>query len=461
MQPGQHARIARLKRRVVQHEKLGLFHTRSLRRAPSAIHLASLAKTVFVWPRRKVGGGLRRHPMLHRVEPGAQLRLRIRVPLQILSNLGQPLSRLRLHLRVPHRAIPKIPVRVMLQLRRRLNQIRLSCPGVLTHPAAKVHRRQLSSPVLCHVAHGRASPGTKKGGKMALGGRLRRAKTVMYIAYLDEAGNHDSKYFVLAGYLATAEQWHSLSKAWRELVGLNSPHYLRISEFHMTQMHGSKRSLEHASWFYRLIEKHVTATVSCVIDTEELQEAFASYQWPPYVYDVAPLRNPYTTAFKQITTGLMHFRRQLGLIGNIDFIFDETNQSRRCLEGWQYMVEQSGPQARTEIGKAPVFAASHCTPPLQAADMISYWVHAWYRSRKSVACLPFPWQAEREIPWLEMSFSRGDFVKDWNNCVLIHQLMLAGVVDPGAILRAPQSYAVASDYKINPPTNKLRNRANM
>lgn len=277
---------------------------------------------------------------------------------------------------------------------------------------------------------------------------LRKARPYMYIAYLDEAGNNSSKYFVLAGYLATVEQWCSFSREWRELVGLNSPHYLKISEFHMTEMHGTERSLEHASWFYRLIEKHVTAAVSCVIDTEALQDAFDSYRWPTYVVDTKPLRNPHTIAFKNITIGLMHFRRRLGLSGNIDFIFDETNQSRRCLDGWRYMVEESSQQARAEIGNAPVFSASHRTPPLQAADMISYWVHEWYRNGQSVARLPFPWHAKREIPWLEMSFSRDDFVKDWNTCVLVHQLKVAGIVDPGAMFRAPQSYAVPATYEI-------------
>ena len=168
MDASQHAWVALLKGRMVQHKNLGLLHTGRLRLAPGAVNLAAFAKAVAIRPRREVSRRLGAHTVLHGVEAGAQHRLGVGVALKVFAHFSQTLSRLRpggclvrLHqvlrprhlrlvLRLAGRAMRKIAVRVVLQLGRWCNQIRLILPRVLTPAAAKINEGLLLLPVLCH-----------------------------------------------------------------------------------------------------------------------------------------------------------------------------------------------------------------------------------------------------------------------------------------------------------------------
>jgi len=145
-------------------------------------------------------------------------------------------------------------------------------------------------------------------------------------AYIDDSGTGDSEVFVLAGYIATEESWAAFSTDWQQLVNMKSRHYRQLSYFKMNEMR-SDTELERCSWFYRVIEKHVTAAVSCAISVPGLVKAVKEFPWPPWIYNIQVLENPYYFAFKATTDKLAQHQHQLKIDQPVDFIL--TIKARR------------------------------------------------------------------------------------------------------------------------------------
>ena len=80
-------------------------------------------------------------------------------------------------------------------------------------------------------------------------------------AYIDESYTNGAV-FVMAGYVATVEQWMAFSDEWASLLGLGPPHFRELSELHMAEM-TSPLGIEQSEMFYRVIERHLRVSVSC------------------------------------------------------------------------------------------------------------------------------------------------------------------------------------------------------
>lgn len=100
------------------------------------------------------------------------------------------------------------------------------------------------------------------------GDARRRRPLLVCRACIDGSGSGDPHTLVLAGYIASVEQWAAFTKDWQDVLDM-SP---RLEYFTMNEIRRPER-VERCSWFYRVIERHVTAAISCVIDVQGLGKA--------------------------------------------------------------------------------------------------------------------------------------------------------------------------------------------
>ena len=237
----------------------------------------------------------------------------------------------------------------------------------------------------------------------------------MLRAFIDDSGKGDKNLFVLAGYISTAERWAAFSEEWWKLIdGSGPPHYRKLDYFKMAEMQ-SELDRERCGWFYRIIEDHVQAAISCVIDVPGLTRAVDSIKWPPSFYNVEKIKNPYFFAFKAIVNVLAQFQEKMNLREPVHFVFDEDTEKIAVLNAWEYLKLGSTPNVRNLMGPTPIYEDDQKALPLQAADLYAWWVRYWEVNgiRDGVAQLRFDWQTrkDKEMPRLHMAFT-GDQIRE-------------------------------------------------
>ncbi len=103
--------------------------------------------------------------------------------------------------------------------------------------------------------------------------KWRRGRQLLVLqVYIDDSASKDGKIFVLAGYIAPAENWAAFSNEWQAILD-EEP---RLERFKMHEMARSGVRRLRCERFYRVIEKYVTGAISCVIDTNDLSEVIDS-----------------------------------------------------------------------------------------------------------------------------------------------------------------------------------------
>lgn len=233
---------------------------------------------------------------------------------------------------------------------------------------------------------------------------------------MDESVKGD--YLVIAGYISSVPKWATFSDEWDALLHHGSGHYPRLDEFHMNEMMRTPERKEMVPWFYRIIERHVDYSLAAIINVTHLRAEFAQFDWPDFVVEREPLLNPYLYAFKLLFQMLRHFGREIGITEKVDFVFDNrAHDDALCLRGWQILCEMN-PDFADLCGESPLFRDSKLNMPLQAADLIAYWVREWKERglEPKTGDLPFPWwKAERDIPTLSGNLSDGDFTRSWTD----------------------------------------------
>jgi hypothetical protein len=173
----------------------------------------------------------------------------------------------------------------------------------------------------------------------------------MLQAYIDESGTGaQDGAFVMAGYIAPAEVWsEKFVPDWQKLLDMRGPHYITIDSFKMNEMLGD---LERCGWFYRVIENHVTAAVSCTVKISDLKKAVREFPWPSWIYNIRVLTNPYYFAFKAITDMLAQHQNQLRITEPVDFIFDDIMYEKKaCLLAWDSIKRNSRPEVAKLNGR--------------------------------------------------------------------------------------------------------------
>jgi hypothetical protein len=166
--------------------------------------------------------------------------------------------------------------------------------------------------------------------------------------------------------------------------------------FKMNEMAQSPERMQRAGWFYRVIEQHVSAAVSCVIHVPDLVKAVREMDWPKGL-KVSHLENPYYMGFHAMVAGVAHEQTGWGMNQPVDFIFDEETIRQFPLDYWERMKLGASPEARRMMGDRPIFRNDRDTLPIQAADLWAWWIRKWAREGISdgIEYLKLPWPVQR------------------------------------------------------------------
>lgn len=200
--------------------------------------------------------------------------------------------------------------------------------------------------------------------------------------YGDESGMHGSGSCVVAGYLATAENWEHFDTDWR--VALQED---RACPFFKRGESYSGPELPFVNWTYepfhqkvnRMIEVFRRFAVSII-------EVSSSMQWADYKYlsDLGVERiagsNPYLPCFKGVIALAIEETKKVTNLSSdepavIDFFFDDTEAMRGIAKSAYDQVYEQFPQLRRFIGKECHFRDDKTVPGLQAADLIAWHIH--------------------------------------------------------------------------------------
>ena len=255
----------------------------------------------------------------------------------------------------------------------------------------------------------------------------RRLVLQAYIDHSCEAGT-----FVLAGYLAAAEEWAAFSKEWKELLD-DQPVLKRIE---MQEMAQSPERMERASRLYRTIERHVRIAVSCIIPVDELRQAVRQFNWPSYTINVEKIEDPYFFAWKATIDMLAQEHASMGLREQIDFVFGDQAEKDAIRAHWARYKLPIATETDQFTENDPLFCSAEDSLPLQAADFWAWWVREWEENGipDGVARLEFSssgssWNGERDIPRPSMRFSKDDFKKEFARSIDNISIYVASLSD--------------------------------
>lgn len=203
-------------------------------------------------------------------------------------------------------------------------------------------------------------------------------------AYVDES--EDPRWFVLAGYIASTEQWDAFSKEWRELLPLSKVGPKGGRRFKMSEM-ATPHFLSNVPAFYKSIEDNTRTGVAVSIDKDKLSAALKRVVIISDDYEIMPKAGaitPYYIAFSFLVR-MFHERRadmgmsqHLSATETVDFIFDERSEGREIIGEWRAFLDAS--PCKEMYGADPVFRDDNKFLPLQAADFLAWWVRRWLQT---------------------------------------------------------------------------------
>ena len=130
--------------------------------------------------------------------------------------------------------------------------------------------------------------------------------------------------------------------------------------------------------FYKVIEKYVDASLSCVVYLPDLEAAFQRVGIPGVRINWNHYENKYYFTFR-ILMDAFHTHFDKLFFGTtfsepVDFIFDNTMNKKFILGAWDRYIEQRPDETRDRYGTTPSFENDQTFLPLQAADLWAGWV---------------------------------------------------------------------------------------
>lgn len=180
--------------------------------------------------------------------------------------------------------------------------------------------------------------------------------------YSDESGRGQHPIFVMAGFIARAEQWADFDGDWQREVLDMEP---RIDAFHMAEAVGAK-DLNRIRAAGAVIRKHKFLALVVIIGTRE--------------YDLLVkgkvsrvMDNPYFAACLLMMELAIEWEIARGIDEPIDFIFDEQMfESDRLQANWTPFVNGLPDEIKRRFGQRPIHLNDAKHPGLQAADMLAW-----------------------------------------------------------------------------------------
>lgn len=228
---------------------------------------------------------------------------------------------------------------------------------------------------------------------------------MVFQAFMDESQGGDGT-LVIAGHIATAENWANLSREWEAALpgaiprpdppnGLSAVKRFRPTDerpgalprhrdrfhVHVAEMSEEGRR-QKLPVFFRIIERHVALSLSARVHLTEIERAKARVYVPGLQIDWGFMDIPWMVAWR-VLMDRFHYSREavekvIPLESTIDFYFDERAEKKVIREAWEEYIETRPEPQRQRYGREPRFEDDQDFLGLQAADLWAWWVRKWH-----------------------------------------------------------------------------------
>ena len=204
----------------------------------------------------------------------------------------------------------------------------------------------------------------------------------MFTCYFDEAGGEDHGFTVVAGFMASVEQWDSFEIDWKLFLNKYDVSYLHMLEY--AHFKGPFRKWKDPRFettrrnflcdAAEIIHSHVKRGFLCVVKHEYFCEAAALY--PSLLYP----NSPYALAGRTCATSAKTWVRKHLLKLDLELVFEDGGPDKHGLSDTLTKLNPRLP--------APIFEPSRDMPDgrhglvqLQAADWFAYEIRKWQVDR--------------------------------------------------------------------------------
>jgi hypothetical protein len=230
-------------------------------------------------------------------------------------------------------------------------------------------------------------------------------------AFIDDSSEGDI--FALGGYIASAESWAAFSKEWEEILHFGVLNKHGKFHFKMVEMAWHPERMKRVPAFYRVIENHALAAISCAIDVSVLKRAAKKIKVPNAKIDWGYVANPYIFTFLSLLDAFYvkwePVSKFIPIDDKIDFYFDVQTEKKFILPAWDEYLESRPEEYRKRFGARPRFKDDTDFLPLQAADLWVWFVRKWEQegNRQKIENLDFGiWEHKRKpFPRIHITYT--------------------------------------------------------
>ena len=204
--------------------------------------------------------------------------------------------------------------------------------------------------------------------------------------YADDSTTENDN-FVLAGYIATAEEWQKFSIEWSPLARQwgtlqKDGNYV----FKMSDMAWNPERMQRVAAFYRVIESHSLAAFSFGINKRSFKRALGRITVKDHDLSRSNLSNVYYLLFNFLVSNLTRLvdahSDTFPPDEAIDFYFDAQGERKMILGAWDAFVLKSSEAFQKRLASPPRFETDTDFMPIQAADFWAWWSSHWMDTGK-------------------------------------------------------------------------------
>jgi hypothetical protein len=217
----------------------------------------------------------------------------------------------------------------------------------------------------------------------------------MINGYVDES--ESDGVFVMAGFVAPAEEWAKFSDAWDAALAAppKATGLFKAREVMRKRPSGAfwgmrdEQRNEKLETLYSVIDAHASYCVYSIVHLEPLHRLCAAYGFRKQAAD------PYYHALSEIIIGVAKIQVTQGtpLDEKVDWVFDEHKNESRVNEIWGAVIHDApDPAVKRMLAGTPIFRKDDNVRPLQAADLEAWWMRRrGLEQLKGLPRLEYPW----------------------------------------------------------------------
>jgi hypothetical protein len=203
---------------------------------------------------------------------------------------------------------------------------------------------------------------------------------VLQAGYFDDSGSDaKSKYYVLAGFIASVDQWRTVSTKWRQILDKEP----RLAYFKMSEAMNMEGQFK-TGWTAPLRDQRIFELVEIIqeLDPPRIECFLKRSNFDDFVKGIISgdiFNDPYFVCFYHLILSIAANAKALEWNCDCDFIFDDQGKiGKNAVERWGWMKKNidgaNAANVSAYLGPPPIFRDDVKFLPLQAADMFAWLV---------------------------------------------------------------------------------------